>query len=92
MSTPPQPQLRPAVEVQRAHDLILGVLLHRDIAAGLGETAVVLDQMACVLCWVLRHDHNPGFPRVLAAIEERMRDEGLVLFDSGTLNRPGEAS
>lgn len=87
MTTSEQPQLRPAAEVQRAHDLVTGILLNPNIELE-AQLAVTLEQMAGVLCWALNHDHNPAFPKVLRALEERARAEGMVLIDSGQLIRP----
>jgi len=71
--------MRDPVEIQRAHDLLIPVLL--------GEIELPIDEAdkrslqaaVDVLCWVLRHDHNDAFATNLKRIERLARAQGLVL-------------
>lgn len=87
---PQQPQLRPADEVQRAHDMLVNILLDREMSAKLSDTlADSLNFMAGVLCWVLGHDHNPAFAATLEVLEGWLLREGIVMVDGGSLRYPG---
>jgi len=72
--------MRTREEVQRAHDILAGLILKPDIAARLDEDARRLIVMNLdVLCWVLCHDHNLSFPGMLKVIEDSMTAMGFGL-------------
>jgi hypothetical protein len=80
MTATDHPTLRPADEIQRAHDILIGMdpaLFERLFCVR--EQHLVL-AAADVLCWVLRHEHNQGFASKLAEIEDRLREMGMVLI------------
>jgi hypothetical protein len=67
----PDPALRPAMEIQRAHDLLVGIILGE--VPELEITDEIRDKLsaaASVLCWVLKHDHNLRFQELLDALEK----------------------
>lgn len=73
-----QPTTRPPMEIQRAHDLLVGIIL--------GETPVTREEIkkqcsppASVLCWVLQHDHNKAFGELLERIEQALSSMGVHL-------------
>lgn len=79
-AVPPKlPTLRPAEEVQHAHDVLYAQVM--------GQTPPVVDRadmklLQCaleVLCWVLGHSHINSFPENLAAIEAELKRLGFVL-------------
>jgi len=61
--------MRPQREIQRAHDLLQGVL--RSDAGDPAQEHIML-HAAEVLCWVLEH-RNSGFGSYLARIEGKQR-------------------
>jgi hypothetical protein len=80
--------LRPAAEIQRAHDILVAVLL--------GETPLRPNDrarryisVACdALCFVLSHEHNTTFAENLQTIEAEIKEAGGgELIDSGKLQR-----
>ena len=72
--------MRTEAEVQRAHDLIVGLILDEAPMKTTEEEKLRLSQCASVLCWVLRHDHNVAFSELLASIEKQANDCGAT-FD-----------
>jgi hypothetical protein len=76
---PGAPPLRTQKEIQHAHDLLVGVIV--------GEAPIELNKpndislriAASVLCWVLHHDHNDAFDKVLEDVEKRCADVGFHL-------------
>jgi cytochrome bd-type quinol oxidase subunit 1 len=84
--------LRNPAEIQRAHDLIGGVItnpslhelvFHANDAAALAAVMVNME----VLCWVLGHDRNQTFSRNYTAVEAALAELGILLADSGALRR-----
>ena len=77
-------QLRDAAEIQYAHDLLVQLLLSEEetrrevITENMDRT---IDNMACVLCWCLHHDHNEDFPTLMRMIEERLAALGIVMLE-----------
>lgn len=92
----PQPQImRTPQELQRAHDLLVGMIisdeLRRRVFGPDDEKAVQERLMECanVLCWCLGHTHNVTFATNLQTIETAMERLGIPIFDSGSLHEGG---
>jgi hypothetical protein len=79
-------------EIQRAHDILISVLLGDAVGYDALEGDQLLDVVAyaSVFCWLLGHTHNSIFAQNLAMLEERLRQAGYVLTDAGTLHRRPE--
>jgi hypothetical protein len=91
MPDPLSIQLRPAADIQAAHDRLVAILIH-DIPNPFGDDGFQsLSIAAAVLCWVLQHDHNTAFGENLAQIDQELRNMGYELKDSGRL-QPGRES
>jgi hypothetical protein len=74
-------------EIQRAHDLLVGVILG-DVPLGLPErTMALICVQADVLCWLLEHDHdindNVNFGECLKKVEAAALSSGYKLTDYG---------
>lgn len=80
--------VRTPLEVQRAHDLLTGLLLDDRLRALVSkDTEHALIAAADALCWLLGHEHNRNFEQNLEAIELAMRRLGVELVDSGELQK-----
>lgn len=66
-------------EVQRAHDMLVGIILGEAPMPLTVAEKQSLERQAAVLCWVLGHDHNPSFAQMLTAIEGQLQSRGIVL-------------
>ena len=73
--------IRDPNEIQRAHDLLIGILLGETPYHLTKEAKGRYSMMACVLCWVLQHDHNPRFAELLKEVEAAIKEAGLELYD-----------
>ena len=74
--------LRNAKEIQRAHDLIIPILLEEvPNPFDNPDSKEALHAAADVLCWVLMHDHNTAFGENLKELEEGLADLGIHLED-----------
>lgn len=62
-------------EVQKAHDL-LGCLMGLQEEVG-SQAPGMLVAALDVLCWVLRHEHNPVFETVLSQLEAIAAERGI---------------
>lgn len=73
--------MRTIDEIQRAHDMLAGIMLDEVPEAMRlnDENKQKMAGMACVLCWVLRHDHNKTFGNLLSMIEEACTELGVVI-------------
>lgn len=76
--------MRTTSEIERAHDLLTFLLMHRigDLKQdGLhvldGYQIRKLAAYTSVLCWTLGHSHNPAFGAVLQEVEAELRMRGL---------------
>jgi hypothetical protein len=76
--------VRNELEIVYAHDLFSLALIQPDLRRkvfGVYDGAI---ERAClmvdVLCWVLGHDHNPGFPDILAHVERKLADLGIEII------------
>jgi hypothetical protein len=74
-----EPVLRPAGEIQRAHDLLLQLTMDGLLAKeNQPKVIAALD----VLCWVLHHDHNTTFGKNLDSIERLMQEAGFEFVEN----------
>jgi hypothetical protein len=76
-----QKNLRTHDEVHLAHDTIIPILLGAipNTFEDEGPAEKYLAAVADVLCWVLKHDHNPTFQDNLDKIERFFKANGIVL-------------
>jgi hypothetical protein len=75
-------EMRTRAELQRAHDLITGLVLGETGVMDLDDTTImVYSTAATVLCWVLHHDHVTGFSDALRDIEAAAAARGFALVD-----------
>ena len=83
-------EVRPALEIQAAHDRLVAVILGEvPNPFQKRESITILRASAAVLCWVLRHDHNREFGDTLQFIDSRLRAMGFEVVDSGELSPRG---
>jgi hypothetical protein len=71
-------------ELQRAHDILIGLILSPVWRLALfgddsPEAQKLLSANCDALCWALGHDHNQTFAKNIAGIEAAMFARGLVL-------------
>lgn len=72
------PALRSPDEIQRAHDLLAGIVLGE--APIKDPKAIALcNELGSVLCWALRHDHNQAFNNLLEELEGELHEMGAIL-------------
>lgn len=79
----PLPPLRSHMEIQRAHDILVQILL-KEVPNPLKgpNDELLLVAVTDALCWVLNHDcgdHGAGFAKTLADIEASLKAKGFVL-------------
>jgi len=72
-------QCRSADEVQRAHDILVSVILGELPMPSSEESKKTLATVASGLCWVLRHEHNRGMADTLASVETWAIAHGFTL-------------
>ena len=72
---------RPVEQLQRAHDLLVGILLKEVPNPGFDEKYI--HAAADVLCWALNHDHNIAFDQNLKRLEGALAERGFFLCDHG---------
>jgi hypothetical protein len=72
-------QVRSHDDLQHAHDLLVGIILHNVPFPDVGLTMRDLNLMAQVLCWALRHEHNEQFQQMLERIERGVAEQGYAL-------------
>jgi hypothetical protein len=75
-------KLRSIEELQRAHDLLVGIIMRHAPFPDVGFTMRDINLMASVLCWCMQHEYNDQFPRVLEKITADMAAHGYVLEDT----------
>lgn len=71
--------MRSEIEVQRAHDLLLGILLEEVPKPYDGPAmGAAISASAHVLCWVLEHDHDKevSFKQLLELLDGRLKEMG----------------
>lgn len=78
------PPMRPQIEIQRVHDMLMDALSDQRVAAALipGELVGPLMMAADCLCWVLHHDvganadsHAENFATIIGILRERYTSE-----------------
>lgn len=86
MEEKPEIEVRPALEIQAAHDRLLAII-HGEVPSPFQNrhAMTALMEAASVLCWVLKHEHNQTFGDNLVRIDEYLRACGFELRDSGRL-------
>jgi hypothetical protein len=77
--------MRSELEIQRAHDLLIGIALGDAQVPLTLEMRLILHASADALCWALEHDHNPNFENVLQELEALAKHRGFALI-------PGQAA
>lgn len=87
---PEQPHLRPAAEIQRAHDLFIAIVTGEIPCPFAGQPKDLMIAALDVLCWVLQHDHNPHMENNLRTLEQGLREMGIAAVDLGKLHYPME--
>jgi hypothetical protein len=80
--------VKTADDVQYAHDLIVGLLLHPTLLPPAGLDTQHLTWIASALCWVLGHGYNEEFAELLAQLEAHSRDEGYTFVREECLLQP----
>lgn len=78
MSDQPE-QMRTLDEVQRAHDMMVGIILGDIENPFHAKSMKSLEQSADVLCWVLKHGHNEEFGKNLKEIEDYCQEKGIQI-------------
>ncbi len=72
--------LRTEAEIQRAHDLLVGVILGEAGVGLVDRQHTTLSIAASVLCWALQHDHNIQFGTLLRELEQEIKDKTGYVF------------
>jgi len=81
--------VRTADEVQRAHDVLVALILdtetRHEVLGPDDDPRVMSDMMANadVLCWLLGHGHNTTFGGNLEGLEQFIQEHGYVMIDRG---------
>lgn len=71
--------MKTSEEIQRAHDMLMAVLLEEVPAALTPKARQALHVSCDVLCWVLEHDHNDSFAANLEDLERMLARQGWFL-------------
>lgn len=64
--------MRSATEIADIHDLLEAVLDHPPITLEAHEREIIAISLN-VLCWVLKHGHNPSFEEAVAGLQAEIR-------------------
>jgi len=72
--------MKPQDDVQRAHDMLIGIILGEAPIKVNAQQKRLLMAQADVLCWFLDCEHNDSFRRNLDSIEMSMRKTGTMLI------------
>lgn len=73
--------MKTELEIQRAHDILVEIILKRVPNPFPGAEQFIIAN-ADVLCWILNHDHNTTFRDNLAKIETYLEHQGLILYQA----------
>lgn len=79
MSNDHEFKLRPALEIQKAHDLLVGIILGEVFPTAPEEVKDHAKTCASVLCWVLHHDHNESFGTLITNLEANLQKAGYTI-------------
>jgi hypothetical protein len=81
----PKPPLRDQTEIQRAHDLLAGILLGDcpEMVPKCDTEMIILNSVASCLCWVLQHEYNPNVSNLLATLEAEAKAHGWEIRPGG---------
>ena len=66
-------------EVQRAHDMLVGIILGHIENPFIDRSSESLQAAADVLCWILKHNHNETFAQNLLHIEDYCATNGIAI-------------
>lgn len=76
----PPHRIRNGEEIQRAHDMLVGLILGDVPEIEVDADALERMNYSCdALCWVLHHEHNDSFAKNLAELEEAFIAAGYIL-------------
>jgi hypothetical protein len=67
-------------EVQRAHDLLWGIITGdvRSFSIAPSERQLLHAVLDC-LCWILEHEHNQAFQENMTRLEKHLQEAGYRL-------------
>jgi hypothetical protein len=74
--------MRTQEEIQKAHDMLVAICLKEvpsPFSGNQEEAFSGLSIAAGVLCWVLEHDHNSVFEKLLADMQQSLEGMGYTL-------------
>jgi hypothetical protein len=71
--------MKSEAELQRAHDLLVGILLKEIPAVFDPELLTHISVASSVLCWVLEHEHNRTFGDGITKLEADLKAQGFTL-------------
>ena len=74
---------RPALEIQRAHDVIAMAGEELEQRGHPEFVLNVLQNLLDVLCWALNHRESNRFEELLQSMEQMLNDYGIEIWDSG---------
>jgi hypothetical protein len=93
-----QTQTRPAEDIQKAHDMLVGLFFLNSTRRKEGRQPLLSEEHELplriavdVMCWALNHDHSKAFGETLKNLERDINEAG---FEVARLKRPmtwGEA-
>jgi len=66
-------------DVQRAHDVLVAVILDEVPVDYDESTKRDLEIAASVLCWILEHTDNSLFGKILSNVEQEIENTGMTL-------------
>lgn len=71
--------MKTELEIQRAHDILVEIILKRAPNPFEEDAMPFLLANAAVLCWILDHDHNPAFGENLVKIQSWLLNHGYEI-------------
>jgi hypothetical protein len=88
-----QTQTRPTEDIQRAHDMLVGIFFLNSTRRKEGQPPLISEENELplriavdVMCWVLNHDHSKRFSELLENLERDINEAGFAVARS---ERPG---
>ena len=83
--------MRTRDEIQRAHDILSGVILYTDLSEHVDEEMLrAITMRLDALCWILRHDHNDRFQELLELVEAHLAALGIEIVRYPEMQYPGK--